>query len=344
MSRPNLFSYATSELSQDAVLCWMLEWANSACRAEDVHLHELGRGFIALCMERHNFPVPERIEKVEVQRQVDRVDLEATVDGEVLLLIEDKVFTREHSNQLTNYLEKRKAERPDVEILSIYVQTGLQADHDAVHADGFRVVNRTDLIGLCQHAAEAGCTNAILLDFLAYLNSMDQRFRLFEKEPFEKWKDDGLAWQGFFDALKTRPTIGGWGYVANRSGGFWGYWSQRNEGPVCNPYWQLENEKLCFKLYLGDEADRANGGAIQQARRWNDLFLTASSNVGFSGVTKPPRLRGGEYMTVAQFNTEDALHLLGSNGVLDMDKTVALLRAADRVVEEAARLNAETGR
>lgn len=26
--RPNLFSHGTSELSQDAFICWVVEWAN----------------------------------------------------------------------------------------------------------------------------------------------------------------------------------------------------------------------------------------------------------------------------------------------------------------------------
>ena len=27
-SKPNLFKYAVSELTQDAFLCWLLEWAD----------------------------------------------------------------------------------------------------------------------------------------------------------------------------------------------------------------------------------------------------------------------------------------------------------------------------
>ena len=27
MNKPNLFNYATSELSQDAIICYILEWA-----------------------------------------------------------------------------------------------------------------------------------------------------------------------------------------------------------------------------------------------------------------------------------------------------------------------------
>jgi hypothetical protein len=27
MNKPNIFNYATSELSQDAIICYILEWA-----------------------------------------------------------------------------------------------------------------------------------------------------------------------------------------------------------------------------------------------------------------------------------------------------------------------------
>ena len=27
--KPNIFNYATSELTNDAMICWMVDWANS---------------------------------------------------------------------------------------------------------------------------------------------------------------------------------------------------------------------------------------------------------------------------------------------------------------------------
>ena len=30
--RPNLFSHGTSELSQDAFICWLAEWANQSIK------------------------------------------------------------------------------------------------------------------------------------------------------------------------------------------------------------------------------------------------------------------------------------------------------------------------
>ncbi len=51
--RPNLFEFATSELSQDAVICWLLAWASSksvddaspgnVARAADEPLRQMAR-------------------------------------------------------------------------------------------------------------------------------------------------------------------------------------------------------------------------------------------------------------------------------------------------------------
>jgi hypothetical protein len=40
MNRPNLFSYATSELSQDAFICWLLSWASLEYKDVDGQLHQ----------------------------------------------------------------------------------------------------------------------------------------------------------------------------------------------------------------------------------------------------------------------------------------------------------------
>ena len=39
MSRPNLFKFATSELSQDAFICWLLSSASPENKEEDAKLH-----------------------------------------------------------------------------------------------------------------------------------------------------------------------------------------------------------------------------------------------------------------------------------------------------------------
>ena len=46
VNSPNLFSHATSELSQDALICWLLEWAAPEHAGENRELHACGTDLI----------------------------------------------------------------------------------------------------------------------------------------------------------------------------------------------------------------------------------------------------------------------------------------------------------
>lgn len=101
----NLFAFATSELSQDAFFCWALDCLN---RDEDSPLYGFGRSFCALLLGRKNDALP-KIKGVVIRRQFKHVDVLAlvvysnrtTIDA---LVIEDKVNTSEHDDQIQKYL------------------------------------------------------------------------------------------------------------------------------------------------------------------------------------------------------------------------------------------------
>ena len=100
----NLFAFATSELSQDAFFCWALDCLN---RDEDSPLYGLGRSFWALLSGRKNDDLL-KIKGVVIRRQFKHVDVLALVvysDGTIdALVIEDKVNTSEHDDQIQTYL------------------------------------------------------------------------------------------------------------------------------------------------------------------------------------------------------------------------------------------------
>ena len=100
----NLFAFATSELSQDAFFCWALDCLN---RDEDSPLYGLGRSFWALLSGRKNDALP-KTKGVVIRRQFKHVDVLALVvysDGTIdALVIEDKVNTSEHDDQIQTYL------------------------------------------------------------------------------------------------------------------------------------------------------------------------------------------------------------------------------------------------
>ena len=146
MDRPNLFHFATSELSQDAVLAWLLAWADSRYKNLDANLHGLGVRFLSALLALHekksvtDGPMTVRVE-------LQRVDVIAEINSEIILAIEDKTGTCSHQG---NYeaIKLLKNEHINREILAIYLKTGDQASYAEALSRGFRPFLRDRLIAL----------------------------------------------------------------------------------------------------------------------------------------------------------------------------------------------------
>ena len=111
-ARPNLFDYAGKELSQDAMICWLIAWAGHGDTEdpEDRALHDCGRHFVRALLRKHHIDLnpSEVIEKTEIHQQDHGIDVLARVttdQEEYVLLIEDKTDTEDHSQQLQRYYD-----------------------------------------------------------------------------------------------------------------------------------------------------------------------------------------------------------------------------------------------
>src|SRR5271166_6054436 len=126
--KPNLFRFATSELSQDAMLCWLVEWADPAVAQHDPLLHKLGQSFLNLLFTKPGVQRSQPITRIEIKRQYKNIDVLVIVDNAFALLIEDKAGTCEHSDQLRRYVAALKAEGfQEDHILPVFIQTGEQS-------------------------------------------------------------------------------------------------------------------------------------------------------------------------------------------------------------------------
>lgn len=119
IEQPNLFQFATSELSQDAFLCWLMSWCEQPYRTLDQALHEASLDFMTAIFNLHGFPVPF-IDTVKIKCQFKSLDILANVNDKFAILIEDKTYTKDHSNQLMRYREAVKATYPNLIQLQIY--------------------------------------------------------------------------------------------------------------------------------------------------------------------------------------------------------------------------------
>lgn len=78
-TKPNLFEFATSELSQDAFIAWLLDWANPSYKSEDFRLHQIAFRFVKLLLEKTN---SFEVKSVKVERQWNNIDVVATINDE----------------------------------------------------------------------------------------------------------------------------------------------------------------------------------------------------------------------------------------------------------------------
>ena len=140
MNRPNIFKYATKELSQDAMICWFLECLNS----EDEEYRQLGLNFVRFIFNDNEIKVAKLFNNSFPKTQHEKIDVyaEILINNNILhpVIFEDKTNTYLHNDQMYKYIEKINNETNDKKrknffgevelsnILYIYFKTGFASD------------------------------------------------------------------------------------------------------------------------------------------------------------------------------------------------------------------------
>ncbi|PCJ18479.1 MAG: hypothetical protein COB04_07160 [Gammaproteobacteria bacterium] len=320
MNQPNIFSYATSELSQDAFICWLLSWASPECSAFDLELHECAISLIESFFLKHEIAVPTTLDSVVISKQDDNIDVLCIVNHCYSILIEDKTGTRNHSNQLTRYFEQIQARGFAANnILPIYYKTEDQGCYDEVLSEGYQPFLRGDILRVLN--AYQG-NHAILLDYRRYLQSISASVERYQRIALSEW--DRRAWIGFYLALQDTLPGARWDYVSNPSDGFLGFWWGLQGDTACEQYLQLEQDTLCFKIRVQTQTQRKS-----LRSKWYEVIRNASSDFGLN-LIKPVRFGNGRSMTVCVL---DGDYRAVTDGVVDVDKTIITLRSAEKLLK-----------
>ena len=98
----NIFSFATNELSQDAFICWCLNWINMPVRDDNASGRQFGARFLSrLLNEAYDV---SGVNQIYIFRQLLNIDVLVLVPAlQVALIIEDKTSSQEHGNQINRY-------------------------------------------------------------------------------------------------------------------------------------------------------------------------------------------------------------------------------------------------
>jgi hypothetical protein len=324
--RPNLFRFGTSELSQDAFLCWLLSWADDRCKSTNQILHGLGAKFIDAIYSKAKAQPPMQPLNIEIRKQEGGIDILCIVNGESAVLIEDKVGTKQHSDQLPRYKDHVLSLGFSAEkAVPVYIQTGDQSDYGDVEKHGYAVVERRDVLTVLESPeGSAACKGSdIVFDFTSYLRQIENDVRSYATLPVANWSWN--SWKGFYAGIQRELADGSWDYVPNASGGFLGFWWHWCGDAHCEQYLQLEQEKFCFKICVPDMPKRS-----ELRGYWHRKIAWEGQKHGLK-VKRPGRFGNGKFMTVAIL--DDDYRITDRRGLLDLGETTSLIHRAEAVLD-----------
>ena len=195
-NRPNLFSFATKELSQDAMICWLIKWSGvMADTEEEKGLQTCGEAFVDALLREHGQELADPVKGASIYRQDKDIDVLALVEDQGkrhVLLIEDKTHTKEHGGQLQRYLNRVRNGETSVgnegkhwDLLHpIYLKTGNQslAADRRIERKGYRVFRREEWLRVLDTYEG---NHPILIDFREHLRYWENQFR-----SFRNWRKD----------------------------------------------------------------------------------------------------------------------------------------------------------
>lgn len=341
---PNIFSFATSELSQDAFLAWLCSWAKPELIANDAALNSCAQSFIKMFFDKCGKTCPD-IKTIRIQKQYDGIDVLCIVNEQYYIIIEDKTNTKEHSNQLERYASAiRDKERVEEDnILKIYLKTSDQSNYHNIREQGYEPVKREDILSILK---DCKSNNQILLDYRERLEWIDAEFKQYKSinKDSELW-GSFITWMDFYQDIQARLLKDGllpaslhdskdslgnhWHIVNNPSGGFvaffcGGFDLQDEQGSNGIIYMQLEHGKLAFKAGWAPRNKREQFLKIHHALL--EQSPISCEECGELKIIKPARMRlSGESATVAII--EGGYMQFKEDGSLDIDKTYAVIKS-----------------
>lgn len=332
MQKPNLFNYATSELSQDAIICYILEWANSEFKKIDESTHQIGIKLLDAFFDKYADTIkkPDTYENIEVIKQDNNIDVLCIVNNKYPIIIEDKTNTKNHGDQLKRYFEQieSREEFESKNIMCIYYKTYDQSCYKEIENDKYKVFSRKEILNVLNSIST---DNNIINDYKLYLQKIENNVNSYKLLPVNEWSWD--SWKGFYLELQKQLDDGNWDYVPNAQGGFLGFWWHY---PKINSkysiYLQIETSfknnktssyKLAVKLYFQEKID-TNKNIVNS---WKKHIINNGDNL----IIKPKVVKVGKSSAVGLIN-EEFIKVNDSN-LLDMARTIDSLQEIEKKLD-----------
>ncbi|MYA36870.1 MAG: hypothetical protein F4030_09960 [Gammaproteobacteria bacterium] len=346
--RPNLFDYATSELSQDAFLCWLIQWADHKYATVDPALHRTATEFLkSIGRKFDNNPFKEATAlQVEIEQQYKYIDVLVRIkigDQKYALVIEDKTDSTARKGQLEQYRETIKKEYPESNLLLVYLKTGeiLPEAKREARISKYVVYSRNDLLRVLETGANE-TNDSILSDFYQRLKSRDDLYQKY-LTPLKDWKDSKLAWEGFFSELhknmekiivEEKEKIY-WDFVNNRGGGESRFGIWHTVGLFSVHLLLVKKWDKTGRHFLALKVGEVRKNRSKVRNKFHQSLMEHAKTSRWSGkLERPARWGNGAWMVIAESKEKDYWLPMDDDGKVNMDETVEKLNEAYKLLCE----------
>lgn len=298
---PNIFKYATKELSQDAVICWLVACAKEATG----QLRKCGEEFVKELMrcgdnsiinattsrsEQH-YEVIEILEGPKTQYQNIDVYFQARVDGKVVsFIIEDKIHGEMHGDQLERYKNTIKHDNIEEDLIKlIYFKTGYVFHDELEQAKEaqYSVFDSEAMLEFLDSERRAG-VHQILQQYAEHLRGQVKE-RKCQLKNYDLNKNF-VQWEFMVRLRKELRRLPGEKWPAryyNNDGSAWTQYPHHKDPRIF--FWRLDANKWRPDLYKPIRLIVSRKGAEERSVRilwddWYQFFKTACEEAELSAV------------------------------------------------------------
>lgn len=346
---PNFFDYATSEASQDALICWLSAWADKKYQTLNPELYQCATQFITTLLRLSESITDDFVvESLTITKQWKKIDVLIEVNGKYIILIEDKKATKEHSNQLARYKSAiQKGSYENHQLVCVYFKMQNQGRLGNITANGYHFFNRRMMLDILSPYIEKTqqAAHPIAKDFYRYINAIEEKICSYRHLPVDDW--NGWSWDGFFTELhETMDNARGsvWGYVPTPSGGFKAFtWHWKNspnkkwgegasyQGKTFGAYLQLEQDKLVIKLIANEVKKSAERSHLRRTFQQCIYQVIAAEYPELKGQVEKHG-RSGATMSVVCFS---AYRQTNNDNIVDVRCTIDVLKQFEIIFDKA---------
>lgn len=269
---PNIFDYATSELSQDAFLLWLLNHAKNKAEPD---IAEIGNEFllflIKLYQQKFSLKILEnnkgslQIKVIEKQKKVQFKGVNKFIDvfcacemngNKFAIIIEDKTNSKPHSGQLKAYSQEvaNTENYQDHQLINIYYKTGYVFE-DEIESCKNAEYAILGILELSEFLKKFKTDNLIFNDYTSYILKKQQQrsshlrsLALTESAVCEKHLTVGYVQYEFLKLLRDKSELKSKDYFLTNGSSSGKPYSQLRLSTIKRKYDDTVNEHIFYRI------------------------------------------------------------------------------------------------